>query len=43
MARTQCPGPENASECENPGCRHGGCQGRVPVKKEKAKDEQILD
>lgn len=23
-----CPGTHN--ECDNPGCRHGGCQGRVP-------------
>ena len=23
-----CPG--NAVDCDNPGCRHGGCQGRPP-------------
>jgi hypothetical protein len=23
-----CPGTRN--ECDNPGCRHGGCQGRMP-------------
>jgi hypothetical protein len=23
-----CPGTQN--DCDNPGCRHGGCQGRLP-------------
>ncbi|HTV89703.1 MAG TPA: hypothetical protein VME41_11865 [Stellaceae bacterium] len=23
-----CPG--NNNDCDNPGCRHGGCQGRKP-------------
>jgi hypothetical protein len=23
-----CPGTSN--DCDNPGCRHGGCQGRKP-------------
>ena len=23
-----CPGTQ--SDCGNPGCRHGGCQGRLP-------------
>lgn len=23
-----CPGTHN--DCDNPGCRHGGCQGRMP-------------
>jgi len=23
-----CPGTQ--IECDNPGCRHGGCQGRLP-------------
>jgi len=23
-----CPGTHN--QCDNPGCRHGGCQGRLP-------------
>lgn len=23
-----CPGTN--TDCENPGCRHGGCQGRLP-------------
>jgi hypothetical protein len=32
MGRTICPGPGNAENCENPGCRHGGCQGRQPRK-----------
>jgi len=22
--------PANKVECDNPGCRHGGCQGRLP-------------
>jgi hypothetical protein len=25
----QCP--DTDYECDNPGCRHGGCQGRRPV------------
>ena len=25
-----CPGI--AVECDNPGCRHGGCQGRLPIR-----------
>lgn len=28
---SQCPGPERATDCANPGCRRGGCQGRAPV------------
>src|SRR5579884_1021564 len=24
--------PEVAVECDNPGCRHGGCQGRLPAR-----------
>jgi hypothetical protein len=24
-----CPGTQN--DCDNPGCRHGGCQGRLPA------------
>lgn len=24
-----CPGTQN--DCDNPGCRHGGCQGRRPM------------
>jgi hypothetical protein len=22
--------PESQIDCDNPGCRHGGCQGRLP-------------
>jgi hypothetical protein len=22
--------PNSRNECDNPGCRHGGCQGRLP-------------
>jgi hypothetical protein len=25
-----CLGPENAVDCDNPACRRGGCQGRMP-------------
>lgn len=23
--------PSTNAECDNPGCRHGGCQGRYPI------------
>src|SRR5947209_7651960 len=29
-----CPGV--AVECDNPGCRHGGCQGRLPERPRKS-------